>query len=102
MPDSHSNDTSVERLESNLDANRPAIRKAGEIALQKGQALDDLFREQTLPEATLVVFGSLARREVTSGSSLDWILLVDGPSTPEHAALEDHVKSVLTENRHTS
>lgn len=41
-----------------------------------------------LPENTsLVVFGSLARGEWTSGSDVDWTLLIDGPADPEHFRL---------------
>src|SRR3954464_8253779 len=41
-----------------------------------------------LPETTsLVVFGSLARREWTQDSDVDWTLLVNGPSDPEHFRL---------------
>ena len=35
-------------------------------------------------DASLVVFGSLARGEWTSGSDLDWTLLVDGQVSPGH------------------
>lgn len=35
-------------------------------------------------DASIVVFGSLAREEWTSGSDLDWTLLIDGQVDPEH------------------
>jgi predicted nucleotidyltransferase len=35
-------------------------------------------------ETSVVVFGSLARNEVTPGSDIDWTLLVDGPADPLH------------------
>ena len=34
-------------------------------------------------DTSIVVFGSLARSELTSGSDLDWVLLVDGFADPE-------------------
>jgi predicted nucleotidyltransferase len=42
------------------------------------------FREKISPDTSLVVFGSIAREETTSGSDLDWILLVDGQAIPQH------------------
>ena len=38
-------------------------------------------------EVDLVVFGSLARRECTSSSDVDWTLLVDGQANPNHLTL---------------
>lgn len=49
------------------------------------------FREIVLAEKTesqdisVVIFGSLARREWTSQSDLDWTLLIDGPVDSKHA-----------------
>jgi hypothetical protein len=43
----------------------------------------------------LVVFGSVARREVTSSSDLDWILFIDGQSVPEHKNQERDIEKVL-------
>jgi hypothetical protein len=50
--------------------------------------LETLFRERNSPDTSVVVFGSVARQEVTSGSDLDWILPVDGSAVPEHKAQE--------------
>ena len=35
-------------------------------------------------DATVVLYGSLARGEWTTGSDVDWALLVDGQSDPDH------------------
>lgn len=43
----------------------------------------------------MVVFGSVAREEETSGSDLDWILLVDGQSVPEHKDQEREIERRL-------
>jgi predicted nucleotidyltransferase len=49
------------------------------------------FRELVLEEKTesqdisVVIFGSLARREWTNQSDLDWTLLIDGPVDSKHA-----------------
>lgn len=42
-----------------------------------------------------MVFGSVARREATSEPDLDWILLIDGQSAPEHKDQETSIADVL-------
>jgi len=37
--------------------------------------------------STIVLTGSLGRGEATAGSDADWVLLVDGPSDPQHTIL---------------
>lgn len=50
------------------------------------------FRELVLTEKTesqdisVVIFGSLARKEWTKHSDLDWSMLIDGPVDPRHTA----------------
>jgi len=59
-----------------------------------GAALVDLDSEDT----SIVVSGSLARGEFTSGSDIDWTLLVDGQADPTHHELvrtvREKVKSI--------
>ena len=38
-------------------------------------------------DTDLVVFGSLARQEWTSGSDVDWTILIDGQATPQHTVI---------------
>jgi len=47
------------------------------------------------PDTSIVVFGSVARQEFTSSSDLDWILLIDGQSIPEHKEQERNVERAL-------
>jgi len=49
--------------------------------------LENVSAIKVPPDIALVVFGSLARLEWTSSSDVDWTLLVDGPSDPEHFSL---------------
>jgi len=42
-------------------------------------------------DTDLVVFGSLARREWTTGSDVDWTVLVDGQATPQHRVLAQQI-----------
>ncbi len=56
------------------------------------EPLDQLKSDNT----ALVVFGSFARRELTPGSDIDWSLLIDGPSDPEHFRVAQEVRRVLS------
>jgi predicted nucleotidyltransferase len=74
----------VDRLEHELGADWAAIRKARLTTEQKRATLFTAFEEKIAPDTSLVVFGSIAREEMTSNSDSDWILLVDGQAIPEH------------------
>ncbi|MES1258866.1 MAG: nucleotidyltransferase domain-containing protein, partial [Acidobacteriota bacterium] len=63
-------------------------------ALRRGD-LESRFRDRNSPDTSVVVFGSVARDEVTSSSDLDWILLVDGSAVPEHKAQEREIERAL-------
>ena len=75
---------SIDQLEDRLGVRWLMIKKARENATEKrGQlrkALDSLDSDDT----SIIVFGSLARDEFTSGSDIDWTLLVDGMADPQH------------------
>jgi hypothetical protein len=91
--------TAIETLETQVGTTWPAIRaarlKTDEIVSRLGAALADLHDAN----CSVVVTGSLGRAEATDGSDADWVLLVDGPSDPEHAILvrhiEDRVRSIV-------
>jgi predicted nucleotidyltransferase len=46
-------------------------------------------------DCSFLVFGSLARNEVTPGSDVDWTLLVDGQADPQHLAIVHQIESTL-------
>jgi predicted nucleotidyltransferase len=100
MPDGDSTASKVELLEQKLSADWPAIRKARDDTASKREKLDELFREQTSPDTSLVVFGSVGRKEVTSSSDLDWILLIDGQSAPEHQQQTREIERILAANEY--
>lgn len=52
------------------------------IAVQ--QLLRSTLRQFTSDDVDVVVFGSLARREWTSGSDVDWTMLIDGQADSQH------------------
>jgi len=74
----------------------------------KGRMLATAFSEQIKdqlsiqPHASLfssdtdmVVFGSLARQECTSGSDIDWTLLIDGQANADHLVICDNFQQSL-------
>lgn len=68
------------------------ISKARTTAQEKKKQLREVLKELDSSDTSIVVFGSLAREEFTLGSDIDWTLLIDGQSSPEHVnnALEIH------------
>ena len=84
----------LERLSERCSRKWPAITKARKFTsdwLQKLEALQKFSSDNT----SIVVFGSLARGEFTSGSDVDWSLLIDGPSDPEHFRVAQEVHKQL-------
>ncbi|MEM8947492.1 MAG: nucleotidyltransferase domain-containing protein [Planctomycetota bacterium] len=73
-------------------------RSASYDTLKKLQALE-FFPETDSNDPNLnvqiVVNGSLARGEWTSGSDVDWHLLVDGPANPQHLKLAQGIGSLI-------
>jgi len=47
------------------------------------------------PDSAFVVFGSLARKEYTNGSDLDWTLLIDGQTHPQDTKTTVDLKALL-------
>jgi predicted nucleotidyltransferase len=74
----------ISSLELKLGANWANLHKASENASIKFKYFDEAIADITASDASIVVFGSLARFELTSGSDIDWALLLDGPSDPRH------------------
>ena len=48
------------------------------------------------PNASVVVTGSLGRGEATDSSDADWLLLVDGPSNPDHARMAREIDDAVS------
>jgi predicted nucleotidyltransferase len=49
-------------------------------------------------EVSVVIFGSLARKEWASHSDLDWSLLLDGPVDPRHNARANRLAQLVAEH----
>ncbi len=79
-----------------LNCSFPAIRQARRDAVQTTDRIRASLADVRMsPDVALIAFGSLARREWTSGSDVDWTLLVDGPSDPEHFTLTREIEQRL-------
>ncbi|MDR3634961.1 MAG: nucleotidyltransferase domain-containing protein [Isosphaeraceae bacterium] len=74
----------VVELERTLGLRWESIRGARERAFDLRRRLQAAIAPLVPEDASVVVFGSLARNEFTSGSDIDWTLLVDGLANPRH------------------
>jgi predicted nucleotidyltransferase len=87
----------IAQLSRTLGEEWPAVSKARAATSERRRALEGALGKYTSEDTSMVVFGSLGRSEITSGSDLDWILLVDGFASPEHIdaslAIEQHLQS---------
>jgi len=76
-------DTALDRLVARLGRAWPHLRAAARDSEIERQRLTEAAAAVP-PDASMVVFGSLARGELTAGSDLDWTLLIDGPAARDH------------------
>lgn len=86
---------SVSILEARVGGHWPAIRDARIDAGRIRAQLNDGLAQFTTKDSSIVVVGSLARKEVTQASDVDWMLLVDGLSDPKHLDAVHQVKSEI-------
>jgi predicted nucleotidyltransferase len=89
----------LDQLEAQLSLNWQVIRASRNATQQRRAELTGAFASRGSPDTSLVVFGSVAREEVTTGSDLDWILLIDGQSVPEHKEQEREIERILIERK---
>lgn len=79
-----------------------AIGAAAKATAEKRSSVVDKLTKQKLlpPDTTFVMFGSLARNEVTTGSDLDWTLLADGQSDTQHRDVTRKIKELVKHDNH--
>ncbi len=85
----------VEQLRAWLGAEWPAIVEARANADDTLARIQNALENLLPPGTSFVVFGSLARREFTQGSDVDWTLLVNAAADPGHADLVGEIKRRL-------
>jgi predicted nucleotidyltransferase len=86
--------TAFDLLRERYSRDWSALADARDRTMQRLREL----RSLTLPQSdntAMVVFGSFARGELTSGSDMDWSLLIDGPADPEHFLLGQEIRRKL-------
>ncbi len=74
----------VSELEKRLGAKWDSLRKCGSTSLGTWQKLNTALSEACSSDVSVVLFGSIARGEMTAGSDADWVLLIDGQAQPDH------------------
>lgn len=74
----------VEALAARLGREWPALSAARRRTPEARARLREVASGLDSEEAALVVYGSLARKEWTPGSDVDWSLLVDGRASAQH------------------
>ena len=83
--------TTLESLESRTGSKwehlRIARQNSGSECMKITEALDTF----STADASIVVDGSLARKECTPGSDVDWTLLLDGMSRPQDEQLARNI-----------
>ena len=67
-----------------LGAKWPSLTRGRERARIEIERIGKACEDLVMPDTSLVVFGSLARGEYTDASDVDWTLLVDDITIPEH------------------
>lgn len=76
---------------------------AGQVdALNVRESLQTQLRTFTSDDVDVVVFGSLARREWTTGSDVDWTMLIDGQADTQHRLTAQAIEGVLRELKHNN
>ena len=93
-------DSKVDALQESLGVEWPSLRKAHFETVAMRKRLSELFVSRGASDTTVVVFGSVARFEVTSKSDVDWILLLDGSATPEHRSLAMEIRETLVKSNY--
>lgn len=78
----------------------PAIAQARAESRAVHQTLKQSLGQFEDGDVNVVLFGSIARQEWTSGSDVDWTLLVDGIANAGHYKTAQLIQSTLSELEH--
>lgn len=71
-------------LEERLGSHWPNLRTCERTTQAALDQIEAKVGNLTTPDTSLVLYGSLARRDFTADSDADWTLLVDGQADPQH------------------
>lgn len=87
--------TAVDGLEARTRSSWTHIRLGRQHSVEEYQVLERELRPYPTTDSSIVVVGSLARQEFSQGSDIDWTMLLDGISRPEHAEVSNAVRRTL-------
>lgn len=85
----------IDDLKQKLKCDWPAIVAARATTAKRRTQLGDLLSGEDSADANVVVYGSMAREEMTSESDLDWTLLLDKPVDPADLATTQRIASKI-------
>src|SRR5579863_4261719 len=85
----------LEDLQQELKCSWPAISRARKKTLERRTELSRLLSGEDSADANVVVYGSMAREEMTSESDLDWTLLLDKPVDPADLGTTQRIASKI-------
>jgi predicted nucleotidyltransferase len=87
----------IEQLAHKRSVEIGEILNAREQARSKREEFKQICERENLlsSDTSIVVFGSLARDEYTSGSDADWTLLIDGGANSDHLRLAQKITSSI-------
>ena len=92
-------DAILARLEEKAGQRFENIAAARRRSAEALAVLTDILGGQDPSDASIVVFGSLARGEYTPGSDVDWTLLIDGQADEGHYTAARTVTEILRRHR---
>lgn len=91
-------DSLLHKLEQHLGTTFPTMQACYALSEKTLADLSEVVGNKLPAEASFVICGSLARKEYTDGSDLDWCLMIDGKADAGHRELERQLKKVLSDS----
>ena len=85
----------LDALEERTGSNWAHIHAARKATAEMRARLEEGLTGFSTQDTSIVVVGSLARQEFTSGSDVDWTLLLDGLSDPNHIDVANELKKKI-------
>jgi predicted nucleotidyltransferase len=92
----------IEDLQQELKCTWPAIARARTKTLERRNELGGLLSGEDSADANVVVYGSMAREEMTCESDLDWTLLLDKPVDPADLGTTQRIASKIHDAKFVS
>jgi predicted nucleotidyltransferase len=86
---------SLDILEKRTQSTWNHLRTARLTAERETNEITKALETYPTADASIVVVGSLARQEFTTGSDIDWTLILDGVSRPQDEQLARDIRNVL-------